>query len=138
MDTNHTIHQYREALRRLWGNYQMVVSANPASRKWGVTLIISRDVAPNDLAPHQMVPGRVLGVEVAVHADIRLPKVRVIVVYGSNVPAERKPVQHSLEKTLKQPTLLWGIGTRPPSSLTPHAYRPMSGLGYHECNKQGA
>ena len=40
MDTNHTIHQYREALRRLWGNYQMAVSANPGSRKWGVALII--------------------------------------------------------------------------------------------------
>ena len=65
MDTNHTINQYREALRRLWGNYQMVVSANPVSRKWGVALIISRDIGPNDLAPHHMVPGRVLGVEVA-------------------------------------------------------------------------
>ena len=44
MDTNHTIHQYKEALRRLWGNYQMVVSANPGSRKRGVALIVSRDV----------------------------------------------------------------------------------------------
>ena len=67
MDTNHTIHQYKEAVRRLWGNYQMVVSANQASRKWGVALIMSRDVAPNDLVPHHMVQGRVLGVEVAVH-----------------------------------------------------------------------
>ena len=75
MDPNHTIHQYREALRRLWGNYQMVVSANPARGKWGFALIISRDVAPNDWAPHHMVPGRVLGVEVAAHADVRLPKV---------------------------------------------------------------
>ena len=55
-----------------------------------------------------MVPGRVLGFEVAVHADVRVPKVLVIVVYGSNVPAERKPIPHSLEKTLKQPTLLMG------------------------------
>ena len=108
MDTNHTIHQYKEALRRLWGNYQMVVSANPAGKKWGVAIIISRDVAPNDLVPNHMIHGRVLGVEVAVHADVRLPKVQVIVVYGSNVPAERKLIQHSLEKTLKQPTLLMG------------------------------